>query len=104
MSKSISSILTQDKVTARDISSNHRIPNARINNRSRQVITSLAANGFGEMVCGPNGSLGLKRKCLAHMDNDARGLFDELGVDELLYNAAVDNQDSQGRKKARKNL
>lgn len=102
MKANISNILTQDRVTARDIASNKRVPNARQNDRSRNVITSLSTNGFGEMVAGPNGSLSLKRKRVNEMNSDTRQLFYDLGIDEEKYTAAIDNLESDIARKSKK--
>lgn len=102
MKANISMTLTQEKVTARYIASKNRIPNAKSNDRSRTFITSLATKGFGDMVPGSYGSLSLKRKRVNEMDHKARNLFHELGIDEDIYNAAVDQQANDVEIKAKK--
>ena len=91
----VSKILTQQKLSAREIKQHRRSIGENTAEGAALVIASLASNGLGDVVHGPNKALSLKRKAYSELDPTAQELINELNIDLAMYERLVLNDNSK---------
>jgi hypothetical protein len=95
----VAKVLTQARITARNIHTYGRTLGAKTTKDARSLIEILSQTGFGEIESGKQNSFRLKRKLYNEMPPAAQELLHELNVSVDAYNSAAKLDEPQTKSK-----